>query len=486
MKRNFKIAVSLIALTATVAVSLLLHSCTLTKINERNRYNINAETDGINLTGELILEVNKSEDKDLYFCLYPNAFKDEENIENTSFDREKAYPAGFDSGYTDVLNVECNGKKCKFSVEENGQILKAETNKSGKRKIKISFSEKLPHSPARFGYGENTYNYGNWYPVLCPNINGETVKNTYTAKGDPFCSETADYSVSVTAPATMRIASTGKIISRDETDPFKHKWNIQAENVRDFAFAVSENYKLISRKTGDTVVYSYYYGDEKYAQKALESAVSAIECYSSLFGKYPYDTFSVAQTDFYMGGMEYPNLVFINGELYCEEKEETLEEVTVHETAHQWWYGIVGNDEKKEPWLDEGLTQYSVALYFEEKYGGEKYGEYIKNCNGYCELVFGINQRITGECDRRIGRASDEFENILLYDALVYDASAVMFDAVRGTVGREKLITGMKKYFEDCAYTVADGKKFFTSFSSATGKNGEELFLPWLNGEVYW
>lgn len=484
MKRNLKFAVALISVISIVSVAVAFHSCTYSKIRERNRYNITAETDGVQLTGELTLEINKSDDENLYFCLYPNAFKYEDN--NTYSDFDKAYPQGFDSGYVDISSVTCDGKKCEFSFEEKGEILKVETGKEGKREITVSFSEKLPFSPARYGYGENTFNFGNWYPVLCPNIDGKTVKNTYTVNGDPFCSETADYSVKITLPAKMRIATTGKIISRDENNPFEYTWNIQAENVRDFAFTVSEKYKLLSEKIGNTVVYSYYYGEEKYGQKVLEYGVEAIECYSKLFGEYPYETFTLAQTDFYMGGMEYPNLVYINGELYGEEQLKSLEEVAVHETAHQWWYGIVGNDEKKESWLDEGLTQYSVVLFFEEKYGSERYGEYIKNCNGYCNLVMDMCERINGKCDRRIARASDEFENILLYDALVYDASSVMFDAIRGAVGRENIICGMKKYYEDCKFTLADSKKFFSSFSTATGKKAKELFLPWLNGEVYW
>lgn len=493
MKNKIKGIVAIILVVALAVGAAVLHSCTLAKLNRRSVYGITARTDGKTLKGDMTFCFFNSGESinELYFCLYPNAFKSENNIKNTTPEEktDTAYPGGFDSGWINILDVYCKNKKCAYSFEEDGQILKIETGKikkNGQTDIRIVFEEKLPHMTGRFGWGNSTYNYGNWYPVLCPEIDGKTVKSTYCVNGDPFCSDVADYRVTLTAPAQMRIASTGKMLSCDKSDPVNHTWEIKADNVRDFAFIMSESYSLCSEKVGSTVVYSYFFGDAEYGKAALNAAVNAVKCFSKLFGEYPYETFSVAQADFYIGGMEYPNLVFINRDLYGEDAVEALEEVVAHETAHQWWYGIVGNDETREAWLDEGLTEYSVALYLEEVYGSERYAMHISDNEGYCKVVFDIMQQSKGISDRRIARKSADFEHWLLYDAAVYDASALMLDSYRWAAGKETLLNGLKRYFNDNAYRIANKEDFLQALSKAGGKKAEELLLPWLNGTVYW
>ena len=81
-----------------------------------------------------------------------------------------------------------------------------------------------------------------------------------------------------------------------------------------------------------------------------------------MFGDYPYSIYNVVQADFCYGGMEYPNLSIISNSI--ENYDEYLN-IIVHETAHQWWYNIVGNDEFNEPWLDEALTEFSTVLFYD-------------------------------------------------------------------------------------------------------------------------
>ena len=86
-----------------------------------------------------------------------------------------------------------------------------------------------------------------------------------------------------------------------------------------------------------------------------------VEFFSKIFGEYPYKTLTVVKTPFVYGGMEYPNLVFVSDSVNSKEE---LYKVVVHEIAHQWWYGIVGNNEYTYPWLDEALTEFSTILFY--------------------------------------------------------------------------------------------------------------------------
>ncbi len=484
----------------SVLIAVILIIAAIPLLNRTNKkqtipeYNITASIDGVYLKGEMVLNyvnTNNHTVNELYFALYPNAFKSEENIHNLAVsDRiNEAYPNGFNEGYINVSEVFVNNKNAEFTFQENQQILKVDigdikTNK--KCVIKINFKEKLPDSPMRFGYGESTYNFGNWYPILCPFENGEAIKTTYISNGDPFYSECADYNVTLNVAPEFRVATSGTILSKNTQNPTLTKWQIEGKNLRDFAFVISADFKLKSAQIGKTIVYSYYLNDDEMGQLALEYAKASLTCFNRLFGEYPYETLSVVASDFYIGGMEYPNMVMIDKSLYTPVAQEALEEVVVHEIAHQWWYGVIGNNEKKEAWLDEGLTQYSVALYIEEAYGNERYKSYLKENEIYCKIVFDIVKEVNGTVNKKIDRPSNEFEHWLLYDALTYDVSALMFDNLRQSIGDVSFFNGIRQYYENNKFKIVTKDKFISDMTSGAGKDVNAHIEPWLEGKIYW
>ena len=483
---------------AVLMVGIIFVSClavfTSKDAEEKNCYNIRATVEGEHLKGDVTLKyinLSGAELNELYFCLYPNAFKTEENLNNVVVaDRvDQAYPNGFSQGYINVEDVSVNGESALFKLEENEQILAVEIGrlKNGKTaEINIRFNEKLPESPMRYGYGEHTFNYGNWYPIVCPIENGEAVKSVYTANGDPFYSECADYNLELSLAPEYRIATSGIILDKVTVDPTLTKWNIKGENIRDLAFVISEYFNVKSKKVGNTVVYSYYVSDDSSGEAALSFASDAVLCFNKLFGEYPYSTLSVVASDFYIGGMEYPNLIMVDKTVYGRITKEVLEEIVVHEVAHQWWYGIVGNNEIDHPWIDEGLTQYSVGLYYEREYGKERYDMFLRESDIYTRFVFDLVKDVNGTLNTAIDRHSTDFEHWLLYDCLTYDVSAIMYDSVRKNIGDEKFFNMLRYYLEENKYKEVDREKLFEDFNKSTGKNIEALMIPWLDGTVYW
>src|SRR3972149_5919831 len=89
---------------------------------------------------------------------------------------------------------------------------------------------------------------------------------------------------------------------------------------------------------------------------------NALQYFNDWLGKYPYPNLTVVDPPikaFGAGGMEYPTLI-TGGSVYgLPEGLRFIELVTIHEFGHQYWYGLVGNNEFEEAWLDEGLNQYS-------------------------------------------------------------------------------------------------------------------------------
>ena len=77
---------------------------------------------------------------------------------------------------------------------------------------------------------------------------------------------------------------------------------------------------------------------------SLEVGGDSIGIFNRIFGKYPYGVYSIVMTEF-PTGMEYPGIVFIGKDYFNAHSKDELEKIIVHETAHQWWYGVVGNDQ---------------------------------------------------------------------------------------------------------------------------------------------
>ena len=451
-----------------------------------DRYDLNVTVKENRLTGRETLSLwNRSGEtvSALFFCLSANAYRDAERVA-VKEKMSEAYPHGFSQGKTDILRVRVNETDAPFSLEEDGQILSVTVpplSPGGKMTVRIDFSDVLPDSPARFGKGDDTLNFGNWYPVLCPLREQE--KPLYIPFGDPFYSDCADYHLTLRAPAGYRLASSGVIENKNE-GIFETAWEVTGYAMRDLAFVLSPAYVLQSRHVGDTLVYVYGFGENDGV--ALTYACRALACFDRLFGAYPYPTFTLAAADLYIAGMEYPTLVMIDRSLFASDKIEALEETIAHETAHQWWYAAVGSDPLREAWLDEGLAQYATALYLEETYGEERYQEFIRGSETYVRTVFYIMEQEGETVSRAIERPTKDFEHWLLYNAMCYDAPCVMFDALRQMVGRKTLVNGLRAFAEQNQFQTVGKKELIDALSASTGKNIASYLAPWLAGEVYW
>ena len=162
-----------------------------------------------------------------------------------------------------------------------------------------------------------------------------------------------------------------------QTENGKDVYTIDAPNVRDFAAVCSRYFTVLSQRMNrdgtDTMVSAYVLQDASFGkEQSLAAAVGAVRAYSDFIGPYPYPTLNVVQTDFFIGGMEYPGVVLIDNSVYSEDAAGWLEYIVAHEVGHQWFYGVVGNDQVKEPWLDEALTEYLTLCYYGMRTGARR------------------------------------------------------------------------------------------------------------------
>jgi aminopeptidase N len=200
------------------------------------------------------------------------------------------------------------------------------------------------------------------------------------------------YVVRVTAPAKLTVVASGSEVGRERVGGTQ-VWTYAAGPSRDFYIAASDRYVAVSETVGETTVHSYATrGRADGAELALGYAVAALRSYNARFGPYPYTELDVASTPMRAMGIEYPGIVGISLDLYDPRGERDglpaqvyLESVVAHEVGHQWFYGVVGNDQIHEPWLDESLVQYVTWLYYLDTGGAgaaRGFYEYWTSCWG--------------------------------------------------------------------------------------------------------
>ncbi len=423
---------------------------------------------------------------ELCFHLYPNAFREGAKNRVVSLAYfDEAYPNGESFGNIEIERVISKGENLEFEVcGEDENILKIKLQKEvfpeEKTEFEIFFETTIPNINHRFGYGENTINIANFYPILCAYEEGRGfVQDLYVSNGDPFYSDIANYEVEIEYDANLILASSGNIVSSiDENGKMKDV--ISARKVRDFAFVLSSKFESEQDFASEIEVNYFYYNDSS-PKETLDLAKKCMMFYIENFGQYPYSQISIVQSNFVYGGMEFPNIVLISDTL----SKDTANYVIAHELAHQWWYGVVGNDQYNEAWVDEGLTEYSTMLFFEnhEEYGFD-YQTMITNANSSFKFFYNIYEKVCGKVDTSMSRSLDEFETEPEYVHSVYTQGVIMYDALRELIGEKKFYACMRKYYEKMAYKNARGADLISTFSKTSGKNLENFFNSFLYGKV--
>ncbi|MEU8591188.1 M1 family aminopeptidase [Streptomyces sp. NPDC048664] len=212
----------------------------------------------------------------------------------------------------------------------------------------------VPSGADRFGYDGAFSLIGNALPVLAVKDGAGWHLDPYTNNGESFYSLAADFTVTLDHPSGLLVPATGTSVDTPGTSG-RTVTTATASKVRDFAWAAGP-FTKISGTSGAGVpvnIYSVSGISSSSAQSMLSTAKSAVDAHAGRFGTYPYGELdAVIDNNFWFGGMEYPGFVL----------DLVSTTALTHEIGHQWWYGIVGDDEYNSPWLDEAFTDYATDL----------------------------------------------------------------------------------------------------------------------------
>ncbi len=272
------------------------------------------------------------------------------------------------------------------------------------------FHIKIPKGvTSRLGHIDQSYQISQWYPKPAVYDRSGWHQMPYLDQGE-FYSEFGSFDVSITLPANYIVGATGDLQSADELEMLNQlaadtswKNNIyysgdifppssqrlktiryKGSRIHDFAWFADKRFHVLKGKITlpesgrEITTWAMFPQIQAYLWKdAIRYIDSAIINYSKWIGDYPYKSFTAVQSSLPSGdGMEYPGLTVIA----LSADSYSLDQVIAHEICHSWFYSALGSDERRYPFMDEGITSSYEMRYTTAHYPGKKFWEvYLKN-----------------------------------------------------------------------------------------------------------
>jgi hypothetical protein len=325
----------------------------------------------------------------------------------------------------------------------------------------LGFSLSLPPKTSAhiFGYLSYQLNLTDWYPFIVPYSAGWVLHDPW-AFGEHLVYDAADYDVNVQVndPNVMIAASAPADSNGDSL-------HYHLEGARTFVLSASDQFKVDQSAVGSVKISSYYFsGDENASAAVVWMATQSLGLYQAKFAPYPHQSLSVVETDV-ADGQEYDGLVFLGNNFYSGYNgtaKSDLVTIGTHEIAHQWWFGLVGNDQAMEPWLDEAMAVYSERIFYEFNY--PNFGDWWWN---FRVNYFGPE----GYVDSSIY----SFGTFRSYVNAVYLNGANFIDDLRTRIGDEAFYAFLRDYASQFSGGHATSSGYFAVLRQHTNKDFSDI-----------
>lgn len=480
---------------------------------------------------EKITYKNNSKDELEYIILHlwPNAYKEIdtelgkqllENRQTNFYFSKEAY-----RGYIDDLNFKVDGKKVSWvfsgdNIDIAKVYLEEPLKPGGTVEITTPFTVKIPVGIySRLGHIGQQYQITQWYPKPAVYDKAGWHPMPYLSQGE-FYSEFGTHDVYITLPKNYVVGATGDLVNGTEEIKWLNKrvaltdsivsldsiviehqeipsdaetktLHYHQENVHDFAWFADKNYYVLKsqvelphtkRKVDTWVMFNATRMD--LWKDATTYVDQALYYYSLWNGDYPYNHCTAVDGSISAGGgMEYPNITVINTPMDAID----LETVIVHEVGHNWFYGILGSNERDHAWMDEGINSFYEMRYINMLHSDANYFGEDSTTRSIMKL-FGLD-RVTNEYanrvsyeymsntnnDQPISTPSAEFSPSN-YGVIVYGKAAVAFNNLMGYLGEEKFDKCMREYYTKWKFKHPQPEDLKHVLESCSGTNLDWFF----------
>jgi hypothetical protein len=466
----------------------------------------------------------------VYFHLWPNAYSNNKTALAkqifTFKGKQKLFNDPVLRGYIDSLNFEANNLPVRWNLlPDQTDICQIWLNKPlypGKTiLITTPFHVKIPKGvTSRLGHIDQSYQISQWFPKPAVYDRTGWHQMSYLDQGE-FYSEFGSFDVRITLPANYIVGATGTLQNVEEAEMLdklakdstwkkitmlgkvKHiKSSAQTKtlrftgtNMHDFAWFADKGFHVMKgtvtlpesgRKVTTWIMCTNR--QSRLWRKSLQYLNRAILDFSNLIGDYPYASFTLVQSALSAGlGMEYPGLAVIG-----ETKDAySLDDVITHETGHTWFYGALGSNERRFPFMDESITsnyeQRHLAHIYPDKKLWEVYFKKKKQAKFFHiedmpaqrlqELAWLTSAR--NNQDQPLNLTSTDY-NEMNYSLMIYSKASIGFTYLRAYLGDSLYDSVMQDYYRQWKFHHPQPEDLRRVFESHTDKDLKWFFDDFL------
>ncbi len=428
---------------------------------------------------EELTYTNNSPDtlRSIYMHLWPNGYKNDRTPfarqldlnGNTSF----YYAKPKDRGYIDSLQFTIDGQSVEhFSAENVPDIARIDLLKpllpGQKITIATPFRVKIPKVFSRMGHTGQAYFISQWFPKPAVYDQKGWHPISYLDQGE-FFSEYGSYDVNITLPENYILMATGNCMDEHENKwldslaqqppPADTQYNkgmpsstlemktvhYHEDNVHDFAWFADKrwivrkdtvyspgNNQLVTAWAAFLPSYQHEWKD------ATNYMKETVKHYGKWVGPYQYKTVKAVLGDMHAGGgMEYPTVTIIDKTV-----RTGLRTVIIHELGHNWFYGMLGSNEREHPWMDEGFN-----TFYEQKTSKALEKDTARGVKIALDETLLYYEHAATHMDQAIEQPAPEFTK-LNYGLDVYYKTALTLKWLEKYVGEDDFGKAMKDYYE--------------------------------------
>ena len=465
--------------------------------------NINMDVDNYTYTGESkITYYNNSPDTlhKVYFHLYYNAFQpgSEMDVRQQNLpdpDRRigskisKLSPT--EIGYQKIIGIKQGRKSLSFKIK--GTLMVAELQKAILPHSKTTFYLKnkaqIPVQIRRTGRNNSEgvkFSMTQWYPKMAEYDRYGWHLDAYIAR--EFIGVYGTFDVKIKIDKNYTIGGTGNLVNSREIGhgyskgrvnqkvdkSGKLQWHFVANNVHDFAWGADDEYNhdIVKMNNKTDIHFFYKKGDRSRTKNWKELEVQMQKAFGFInknFGEYPYKQFSIVQGG--DGGMEYPmsTLILGNGK-----SVKGMVGLAIHETIHSWYYGVLGFNEQKYSWMDEGFTTWAENKTIKYLYGKEGDNAHKGSYRGYYAL------QESGK-EEPLSTQADFYDTNFAYGQASYSKGSVFLAQLGYIIGDENLNKTMLVLFNEWKFKHPAPNDVKRIAEKVSGIQLQWYFDKWIN-----
>lgn len=476
--------------------------------------------------------INRSPDtlQEIWIHLWPNAYSSRNTALGRQLledgDTEFYFSGPAKKGYIDSLNFTSEGRALALQNDpENPDVAVLKLNSPlypGQRlRIETPFRVKIPDGRiSRLGHIGQAYAVTQWYPKPVVYDRDGWHPMPYLGQGE-FYSEFGSFEVEISLPRNYIVGATGELQTASEIAFMDELERRPKKMVNDMRFPPSDTEIKTIVYRQDSIHDFAWFADKRFQvagsevrlphsgrkvktralftpaqaelwQKATEYLDSAVYYYSLWVGDYPYSTCTAVDGNIAAGGgMEYPMVTIIGSvpDAY------SLDIVIAHEVGHNWFYGILGSDEREHPWMDEGINSFAELRYARQRYPdkssgnqnelsalggiGQKLGTDRMNALQAFRFEYGLSAK--SHSDQAVKGQAEDYSSIN-YGTIVYRKTALAFNYLRSFLGDAVFDSAMHAYFNAWKFRHPGPDDIQYVFEKESGKELGWFFDDLLNG----